>query len=354
VSSAVRPGEVRAFAMLLVGLGTVTALGTIYEYRTGTNLFYDFTDKVLPGTVVRARENSLSFDETGRRGITGPTAHGLAVTTMLSFVVPLALMAVRRARELRPKIIYAAITAILLAGSISTVRKSAAIVPMAGFVVLALYRPRAMVRLAPLLAVLVVVVHLMAPGAMGQIKSQLFPKGGFYNSPSVQGRTSDYPAVQPDLKNHPILGRGYGTYDPDKYRLLDNQYLGLKISTGWLGYSAYVLLLLSVALIGHQVVRTRDPSRGPPALAAVAAAASVGVASKLFDVLAFPQVPYVLLFLAALTTAAAHATRPEPSSSTRKPVYPTPGGMPVPALSAEHGRTAGAGTLLARAGDRRP
>ena len=43
------------------------------------------------------------------------------------------------------------------------------------------------------------------------------------------GRTSDYPAVVPDLLTRPILGRGYGTLDServDTYRIFDNEYLG--------------------------------------------------------------------------------------------------------------------------------
>jgi len=310
VASAVRPGEVRAFATLLVGLATVSAIGVIYEYRTGTNVFFDVTD-LLPGTKVWTDDSSTTFDASGRRGITGPAAHGLAATTILAMAVPLALLGVMRARELRSKLFYAAITAILLSGSIATVRKSAAIVPAVGFIVLAIYRPRAMVRLTPLLVVLVVVVHFMAPGAMGSIKNQFFPEGGFYNSPSVLARTEDRAAIKPDLKHAPIIGRGYGTYDHDKYRLLDNQYYGLKIETGRLGYAAYLMLLLSVALVGHRVVRTRDPSRLPSALAAVAAAGVVAVASQLFDALTFPQVPYTFLFLAALAVVLSGAPNPQ-------------------------------------------
>jgi hypothetical protein len=302
VASSVRPGEVRAFTKLVLGLSIVTALGVVYEYRTGTNVFWNATDALLPGNALPTSKSAI-YDATGRRGITGPTAHGLAVTTLLSITLPLAVMAVMRARERRPQLLNAAMVAILLGGSVSTVRKSAAIVPAVGFVVLALYRPRAMLRLAPMFAVLLVVVHLMAPGAMGSIKSQLFPKTGFYNSPSVQGRTADFAAVKPDLEHHALFGRGYGTFDPAKYRLLDNQYLGLRINDGWFGYFAYLGLLLSVAFAAHKIARTRDPSRSAAAIAAVAATAALAVASKLFDALAFPQVPYAFLFFAGLVVA---------------------------------------------------
>jgi hypothetical protein len=309
VATSVRPGEARPFAMLLLGLATVTAVGVIYEYRTDKNLFFDFAESLMPSAVEPRYDSDYTTDAIGRREISGPAAHGLAVTTMLAMAVPIALVAVMRARTMGPKLMYSAITAIVLGGSIATVRKSAAIVPAVGFVVLALYRPRATLRLAPLFAALVILVHFMAPGAMGSIKGQFFPQEGFDNSASVQARTEDYVATQPDLKNHPIIGRGYGTYDPEIYRVLDNEYLGLRITVGWLGYAAYLLLMLAVALVAHRVIRTRDPSRAPVALAALSAAGAVAVASKLYDALAFPQVPYIFLFLAALAVVLAAPSR---------------------------------------------
>ena len=31
--------------------------------------------------------------------------------------------------------------------------------------------------------------------------------------------------MQPDVAAHPTFGRGYGSYDPHKYRIIDNQYI---------------------------------------------------------------------------------------------------------------------------------
>ena len=56
---------------------------------------------------------------------------------------------------------------------------------------------------------------------------------------TVSDRTADYDAVRPDLWTHILLGRGYGSYDPQTYRVLDSEILGPLVETGVLGLLAY-------------------------------------------------------------------------------------------------------------------
>ena len=44
-------------------------------------------------------------------------------------------------------------------------------------------------------------------------------------------RVERYDAVRPDVMSHLVLGEGYDSYDPLKFRFLDNEYLGLLINT---------------------------------------------------------------------------------------------------------------------------
>ena len=48
-ASALRPGEARAFIPLIVALGCIAALGSIWEYRVGYNPFYEIGGKIIPG-----------------------------------------------------------------------------------------------------------------------------------------------------------------------------------------------------------------------------------------------------------------------------------------------------------------
>lgn len=324
-ASVMRPGEVQHFVTLMLLLACVTALGTIWEYRTDANIFYQWTDRVLP-SAIGVVPDTVGVDSIGRRAVSGPTGHGLAVTTMLAIALPFALVRVMERRDLMAKAGYSLITAILLAGAVSTVRKTAVVVPLAALVVMAAYRPRTIVRLWPLGIVLVVTIHALSPGAMGSIRNQLLAGG---SSTPVEGRTEDYAAVRPDLLHGLVIGRGYGSYDPHKYRFLDNQYLALRITTGWLGATAYLLVILLTVLVAHRAVRAGDPRRAPPALAAGAAAVGFGVASVLFDVLAFPHAPYAFFFVAALAvvSAAGRSTDSGPGAA----LVPLPRPVPGPA-----------------------
>ena len=88
---------------------------------------------------------------------------------------------------------------------------------------------------------------------------------------TTKDRVSDYDAIRPDLAAHPLIGRGYGSYDQKKHRILDNQYLTLAIGVGLLGLVAYLAIFVTAFLSAHRVARSSDPSARPPALAAAAA-----------------------------------------------------------------------------------
>jgi hypothetical protein len=309
--TSIRVAEVQAFSRLAVGLGCILAAGTILEYRAGTNLFFDITGTLLPGAFYLSPPPTDPLF--GRAAVTGPTLHGLEVATILSLTLPLAMMGMLQASATRGRLLNGIATALIFAGAAATDRKSAIIVPLAVIFVLVLYRPRAMFRLAPLGVVLLMLIPVLSPGALGSIRGQLMPSR-VSNDASTTGRTSDYQAVAPDIHKRLVLGRGFGSYDPHSYRLLDNQYLGLAIESGLVGIGAFLLVLIATVAVAHRAIRSGDPVRGPPALAAAAAAGGLAVAAALFDLLAYPQVPYLFFFLGALAVVCARGL-PEPRTS---------------------------------------
>lgn len=299
VASVIRRDELANFMTLFVALATVAALGTIWEYRTGFNAFYEWADAILP-SFFQVAPDRLD-PEFERATVTGPTFHGLAIVTMLGIALPFAVAAGLSAKDRGRRLLFFLATAIILVGAVATIRKSAAVVPLAALVTVIAVRPRQMARLWPLGLVLLVLVQALAPGAAGQLKSQLSSAD---TRQSTLGRTSDYEAVGPDLRAHPLLGRGYGTYDHEKYRILDNEYLNLLITSGLVGLASYIALLLAVLFVALPVIRSGDPVRGPPAVGAAGAAVGFAAATALFDVLAFPHAPYVFFFVAALAAVA--------------------------------------------------
>lgn len=309
VATSVRRSELSKYIILILVLASVAALGTAIEYRTNINYFYQWTTH-LPFVQVGPEPPDPKF---GRAAIVGPTQHGLAIATILAMVMPFAFIGIMQARERSKKILYAFVLALLVAGAVATLRKTALVVPLAACLVLLLYRPRQMFRLIPLGIVLLGMTHLISPGALSGIRYQF--TGG--DKASNEGRTEDYAAIRPDLVSHPLLGRGYGTYDPkvqteklhptEKHRVLDNELLLLVLEISFVGLAAY----LAIAGFGistlHRIARSGDPRAGP-ALALIASIVAFVVSNFLFDCLSFRQVPY--LFFCFLAFAVVLAIEP--------------------------------------------
>lgn len=316
VSLTLRVAELRSFAALVVILATLTALGTIYEKETGYNVFYDTASKVFsPVANVDPSPTEIDPDEDrGRPTITGPTRHGLSVTSILSMALPFAVVLAAIATSGRRRLLWALAACIIVTGALVTQRKSGAVIP--AFVLLALFalRPRQLLRLAPFGIVALALAFAIAPGVF----SSLQEFGRADSRTSTAGRTSDYPAIVPDLLSNPLLGRGYGTLDSAKsntYRILDNEYLGQVYQVGILGLIAFLAMIVTPLFVVRSVLRSDHPMRGPPALAAGAGCLAFGVACVLYDILSFPQAPYLFLFMAAMCVCAAsvEVADPEPA-----------------------------------------
>jgi hypothetical protein len=328
VATAVRPAELRNFALFIVVLACITSLGVIWEYRVGPNLFFDWADRLAPPGLSVAPEPE--DEEFARRSITGPTTHGLAVTAMLAMAVGFAIALLLETKERRRRVAYGIATGVILAGAVSTQRKTAAVAPVAALIVLFLYRPRPMLRLAPLGIGLVLFIQFLSPGSLASIRGQLEPDR-LETQGTTQDRSADYDAVSPDVLSDLALGRGFGTYDAHKYRLLDNQYLQMLIGTGVLGLCIFLALMLVTINVAHPAIRTGDPARAGPALGAAAGAGSFLVAAALFDTMAYPSATYVLFLIAGLAVVAASDVRQRGEAPARRPRQPL---RPVAAGSA--------------------
>lgn len=335
VASGVRPGEVRPFMVLVCCLAVAMALGTLWEYRSGTNVFFEWTGKLVPVSLPGELGN---VDSLGRKSVIGPTIHPLAPAMMMACALPFALISMYDSRELRRKVLWGAAAGIMMAAALATERKTSLIAPLAAILVLVAYRPRMLRQLAPAAVGLFVIVHLTAPGALGGVSDALLPQN-FFSANSTMDRQSDYAAVRPDVIDHPLLGRGYETYDQKKYRILDNQYLTTIIGTGALGLLAYLSIFAAIFLIAHRVARNGGGENVAPALAIAAATVAMLVGSALFDLLAFPQIPYLLCFFAGFVAVLARGLvprqvllrvyRPLPGPARSPSAAGTPGPLPA-------------------------
>ena len=101
VATQVRKTEIPAYGRLILVLAVLTAVGTLYESRTGYNVFYDLSSKLLRpiANVVPAPTNIHPSFSQGRKTIVGPTEHGLALASMLTIALPFAVVRMESSRR---------------------------------------------------------------------------------------------------------------------------------------------------------------------------------------------------------------------------------------------------------------
>jgi uncharacterized membrane protein SirB2 len=323
--SAMRPEELHNFSIFVVILASICAVGVIWERRTGFSIFYDAIGHLFdPFASVADAPTEINPDpeREARKTIVGPTEHGLAVSTMLSLVVPFAVVGFMERRDSK-RWLYALAIGLIFGATLSTERKTGVLAPVAAMLVIAAYRPRAALRMAPLLLVLVLFIKVASPGALGTI-TELKET---FTSDSSEGRSDDYVAIGPEVLEKPLLGSGYGSrdiLDIDHVRILDNEYLAVLLTTGLFGLLAFIVMILSSMVLAHRVIRSGDPARAGPALAASASCAVFLITCALFDSLSFSQAPYAFFFVAGMATVA--ATRP----ASQRAAARARAGAPIP------------------------
>jgi O-antigen ligase len=303
IATQVRRAEIPAYGRLVVALAIITALGTLYESRTGYNVFYDLGSKLLSPIAHVSASPTVIHPTYDRPRIVGPTKHGLALASMLAIALPFAVIRLREARTDGRRFLALLAIFILLAAALATQRKTAIVAPLGAFAVLVAYNRR-LLRWAPLALIAAVpVIHFASPGALGTFDIL----ANANSSDSTQQRVRDYSGVAPDILSHPLLGRGYGSLDTDNsrwYRIMDNEYLDELFQLGFIGLFAYLAMVAAPLITARRVVK-RTRGDAAPVIAAAAGCAAFAVVSATFDAMAYPQAPYSFFFVAGLIAAAA-------------------------------------------------
>ncbi|HEY5333106.1 MAG TPA: hypothetical protein VIJ21_06105 [Solirubrobacterales bacterium] len=309
VASVVRPSEVRNYMTFILILATIVAVGMLIEYRSGTNYFYSWSAKLLP-SVFHTTSLSTSYDEVGRREVFGTADVSLEAVAMLALALPIALSRLLERGRPRSRVLYWIATLVLLGAMVATYRKSALLAPVVVVLIMILFRPRQMLRLAPLGLIALVALPILAPNALGSVVEQFQPHK--LGVATVSDRVSDYDAIRPDVLSHIAFGRGFGSYEHSTYRTLDNDMLMRLVETGVVGLVAWLLMLIGIIVVAAPLIRGGDRHRGPPALAIAAATAAFLVMSVLFDIMSFPQTPYILVAMAGMLAVLEQRPRQTP------------------------------------------
>ena len=300
VASAVRPGEVAAFVKYSLILAVICAVGALYELHYHENLFYVWAHDLLPQSIFTAPlPTGPTVDELGRQVTLGPTESPLELATMMCTALPLALVGVMQGGSRRHQVVYLLACALVMAAAFSTYRKSSVIIPAILILLLAIWRPRPVLRLLPLGLILFVMVHALAPGVIGSVIDQLEPSK-FASVGTTAHRTSGYEAVRPLVWSRPALGQGYGSYNANVLRILDSQILMSLIETGVVGLLCYLSMMVTTVLTARTIFNRRFDDRAWLALSLGVAAVAFLASSFLYDAMSFPHGPYIFLAFAGL------------------------------------------------------
>lgn len=165
---------------------------------------------------------------------------------------------------------------------------------------------------------LAALIQVIRPGLLATLRALVLAGE---RDPSVQGRIEDYDYIAPFVRDRPWFGRGVGTFLPDSYRLLDNQWLVTLVTTGIVGVTGLAALLLAGIVLAGRVHRLAPSTRDRDLAAVLAVGIGVaGVSAVAFDALYFSTYFVVLHLLLGLAGALWRITR---HAADRAPV-PTP------------------------------
>jgi polysaccharide biosynthesis protein PslJ len=181
-------------------------------------------------------------------------------------------------------------------------------------VMLPLWSWRLRFNLVALAFGLVALAILARPRLMGTLRS-LFTDWESDNS--IQGRTNRYDAVFEYVRERPLLGRGPGTFLPDQYLLLDNQWLATLVSNGVVGVIGLVIVhgvaaALAVATIRHATT----PQDRHLAGCLLAAQVIAVIAAGTFDSFAFTTFTTTIAICTGLAAALWRLSHPRRSFRT--------------------------------------
>ncbi len=284
-SDAVRDMErlMKVIELLVAGAAFMAAVALLQYY----NIFDFAASANFPGLALNAafQENIFVIERAGLNRVSGTATHPIELGVVLSMTLPLALnMALfgSRAKRAQNWILFGLIASIIPL----TVSRSGILAVSAALLVYALtLKFRTILNMMPLAFFGVAGIVVIAPGVLGTVLGFFLDTGTEASSTS---RTDDYPVVYAEWLEHPILGQGPGTYLPQLYRTLDNQYLLTLVSAGALGLLVYLVLLCSGYSLGRRVRRlAHEDEHRQLGQALAAGLAAAMVSSFTFDAMSF-------------------------------------------------------------------
>ena len=324
VSTLERRSDVDKVLRVLVAGAAVVALFAIYEARTRYNIFNNLSEFV---PILEKQQREVLELRGGRLRVQASSQHPIALGVALIAVIPVAIYVARIAATAARRRLWGAAAVVCATAAVTTVSRTTVLMVVAMGIAALLLRGGSIVRYWPVLLVLPVAVHFVAPGALGGLYKSFFPKEGLLsdvNSRAGESGSGRFADIGPGVglwKESPVVGHGPGgtvAFERKETHLgpapiptviFDNQYMSTLVYHGLLGLIGLIMLTWGSAIALFRAVRR---STGPPSdLLVACAVSSFGfvVAMFFYDALSFAQSTIVFIFIAALGLRVARLER---------------------------------------------
>ncbi|MGW0431113.1 O-antigen ligase family protein [Micromonospora sp. NPDC003197] len=296
---------------------TVMALFALSQFI----LRIDLTNYLKLPPVLMFQRDLIGFDARGGGGlvrVAGTAGHYIEFSVLMVIGLIVSIHYARFSTSRRNRQIYGTL-AIIQASVIPISLSRTGVLALAAAILLfiMIWPLRTTFNVLVIGCFLAAMIQVVRPGLLATLRALIFAGE---NDPSVQGRLEDYEFVAPYISERLWFGRGLGTWLPELYQLLDNQWLVTLVSTGVVGVAGLALLFLIGVVVAGRVrrfaLRPRDRD-----LAAVLAV-SLGVAAVTaftFDALYFSTYFLTVHLLLGLAGALWRVTRAERVNQSEAP-----------------------------------
>lgn len=281
----------------------------------------DLTVNMKLPPLLRFHRELVGFDNRGADGffrVAGTAGHYIEFSVLMVLALLVSIHLARFCDSRRDRQIYGAF-AMVQASVIPIALSRTGIIALGVAIALLLFvwPLRTSFNILVMGAFLAALIQVAKPGTLGTLKALLFAGS---EDPSVQGRLEDYEYVAPFIRESLWFGRGVGTFIPELYQLLDNQWLLTLVSSGVVGVTGLAMLCLVGIVLAGRVRRFTASPRDRDLSALLAVGIGVAAVSAFtFDALFFSTYLITLHLFIGLAGAVWRVTRAERLNLETKP-----------------------------------
>lgn len=272
----------RMLKTMVVG-ATFMAFVGILQFQFGL----DLTQYLVPPGLKPVGEMSYVLERSNFRRPAGTSGHPIEFGVVCAMTVPIALHYAMRAVDFGgPAKRWWFCLAILAMASMQSLSRSAVLgLAIAAMFLIPAMSPKRRVRALWGILLFIGAMRVAVPGLVGTLYS-LF--ASIDVDPSAESRRRAIERAGSEIAEHLLLGRGMGTYLPEKYGWLDNQYLGTLVQNGAIGMALLILLYVAGWYCAFRArLASGDPRVRDLGVTLAACIAVPGISSATFDLLGF-------------------------------------------------------------------